>query len=512
MSTQENMTPRRHKLFYGSSPDRGLEMLLYIWPDIKKVYPDAELHFCYGWKLFDMLARTNPERRQWKASVQIMLQHPGVTDHGRLGKEDLAKVRKSCGIWSYPSYFTEINCITALDSQKDGLVPVTISLAALKETVGAGVLVKGNIKDPKVMKTYLKELLAIMGDEKRWQVESEKGKKFASNFTWDKIAKEWVKEFQAPISTPKVSVITLTIREGFWNIMADNLNRQTYKNFEWIIVDDYKEDRSSVAKDYATRYNLDIRYLRGGYGSKHHRRCGLVRANNISWQNAKGELLVYLQDFILMPFDGIERLVDIYRHHLNDLIAPVDIYYEALPADKKDKEDWWNGKTKILTKKAWTNVRVQNLGMRYSDNPFDFEMDYGAIPKKLLVKLNGFWEFFDEGLGYDNYEIAYRALSTGSRLIVDDTNIAKCINIWPIVMGTEQNILNRERMLNPPRSKWFVQQTVKGNLPLIRDEKIDNSIHLDFEVPKDVKDRDCAKWITDNTDRLVKKWGDYEGR
>ena len=123
-------TSRQHRLFYGSSPDRGLEMLLYIWPDIKKVYPDAQFHVCYGWKLFDQLAKTNPERRQWKASVMIMMQHPGIIDHGRLGKKELAEVRKQCGIWAYPTYFTEINCITALDCQYDGLVPVTMDLAA----------------------------------------------------------------------------------------------------------------------------------------------------------------------------------------------------------------------------------------------------------------------------------------------------------------------------------------------------------------------------------------------
>ena len=94
---------RQHTLFYGSSPDRGLDMLLYMWPDIKKAYPDAELHVCYGWKFFDILAKTNPERRQWKESVVMMLQSPGITDHGRLGKKELEKVRKSCGICDLPA-------------------------------------------------------------------------------------------------------------------------------------------------------------------------------------------------------------------------------------------------------------------------------------------------------------------------------------------------------------------------------------------------------------------------
>jgi hypothetical protein len=478
-----------------------------MWPDIKKAYPDAELHCCYGWKLFDILARTNPERRQWKNSVETMMQHPGVIHHGRLGKEELAEVRKGCGIWAYPTYFTEINCITALDSMRDGLVPVTMDLAALPEVVGAGVLVKGDIKDPKVMKVYLKELLGIMGDEERWKKESIKGQRYSNKFDWETIAREWTTEFDKPISQPKVSIITPTIRTGFFNIMAQNISIQSYQgDIEWIIVDDYKEDRSEIAKKYASLYNLEVRYLRGSRGSSYPRRCGLVRANNIGWQAAKGELLVWLQDFCLMPQKGIEHLVDIYRHHPNDLIAPVDVYYTPIKPDKKNEEDWWNGETKILVKKEWSNIRVKYEGMRYSDNPFDYEANYGAIPRKVLDKLNGWWEFFDEGLGYDNTEIAYRALLSGSRLIVDDTNIARCINIWPVVMGTEENILNRERMLNPPRYKWFTNQMKSGKLPVVRDIKLDESIKLDFEVPKDIPDKECSGWITEHTDEIVRKW------
>ena len=109
-------------------------------------------------------------------------------------------------------------------------------------------------------------------------------------------------------------------------------------------------------------------------------------------------------------------------------------------------------------------------------------------------------------MGYDNTEISYRALSTGSRIVVDDTNVAKCINIWPVVMGTNENVFERERLLNPPRYKWFVNQMKSGKLPLVRDIKVDESIKLSFEVPKKIKDKDSSKWITDHTDEIVRGW------
>ena len=500
------MVSKHHKLFWGSSYDRGLDMLLYMWPDIKQAYPDAELHICYGWDLFLKVASGNPERMKWKVSMDTLIAQPGITHHGRVGKEELARVRKLCGIWAYPTYFKEINCITALDCQSDGVVPVTMALAALEETVGEGILIKGDIKDPKIQGEFLKELLSLMGDKKRWKNLSIKGKKFARNYVWPKIADKWIEYFNEPISTPKVSVITLTIREGWWRIMAENLANQTYKNFEWIIIDDHEEDRTEIAREYAQKYNLDVIYIRGDKAKeKYKRRCGLVRANNIGWQNASGELTVWLQDFILLPDNGIEQLVDLYRHNPDALIAPVDIYYDTIKPNKKNPIDWWIKKD-VLTEETWRNIRVQNQGIRESDNAGDFEMNYGAIPMKIIKELNGWWEFFDDGLGFDNTEIAYRALKLGYRIIVDDSNIAKCINLWPFIGGTAQNITGRERILNTPRYKWLLYKMEKGEVPVIRDAKLDKNTHLPFKVPKSVKDEDCAYWINKNSTKIISDW------
>lgn len=494
---------RQHTLYWASSYDRGLDILLFMWPDIIKKYPDAQLHVCYGWDLFNAANRTNPERMSWKKSVQSMMNQKGIIHHGRIGKSKLKKVRRKCGIWAYPTYFTEINCITALECQKDGVVPVTMTLAALRETVGCGVKVKGNIRDIKVQQEFLEELLSMMGDKDKWTKEQKKGKGWAKKYMWDKIAKDWGNYFKEPIDKPSVSVITITIREGWWNLMADNLSKQTYKNFEWIIVDDYPKDRSKTAKKYADKYGLNIRYVRGDKClGKYKRKIGLVRANNIGWKKATGELTVWLQDFIIIPTNGIESLVDIYRHNPDALIAPVDIYYFAKKPNMKNKEDWWDGDTDIVDKFSWRNVRVEYLGIRKTDNPFDFEMNYSAIPKKILDKLNGWWEFFDEGLGFDNTEIAYRAQQLGYDIIIDDTNMAICIDLWPVLKGKKQNISNRERLLNIPRWLWFKKKKFNP----IRDEKLDYSISHHFKVPEEISNEDCSDWIKANAKRIIKGW------
>lgn len=189
-------TPRHHKLFYGSSYDRGLDMLLPIWPAIKEKFPDATLDIAYGWDLFDKGYADNPERRQWKERINKQMEQPGITHHGRISQDKLKELRQQCGIWVYPTYFPEINCITALECQKDGVVPCVINFAALKETVQSGVKVDGDIYDDETKAAFLSSLLELMGDPKKWQEEQRKGMEFAKQFDWSQIASKWKEVFE----------------------------------------------------------------------------------------------------------------------------------------------------------------------------------------------------------------------------------------------------------------------------------------------------------------------------
>ena len=184
------------KLFYSSSYDRGLEILLDLWPRIIKRYPKATLDICYGWDLFIAGYRDNPERMAWMEKINKEMKQKGITHHGRLGKAKLADIRQSCGIWAYPTFFQEINCITALECQADGLVPVTMNSFALKETVGSGIKIDGDIYDKEVQEKWLKALFKFMGNRKLWIEESKKARKFAKKFSWDNIADKWLKVFK----------------------------------------------------------------------------------------------------------------------------------------------------------------------------------------------------------------------------------------------------------------------------------------------------------------------------
>lgn len=184
---------KSHKVFYGSSYDRGLQHLLKMWPKVLEAVSDAELHICYGWDIFDKVFNDNPERKMWKAKVNKLMDQKGITHHGRLGKKELQKIRLACGIWAYPTHFQEINCITALEAQYDGLVPVTMNFAALKETVFGGTKLEGDIYETEVQEEYIKSLIDWMTDQDKWKMESKKVAEAVVEYSWDIISDEWLK-------------------------------------------------------------------------------------------------------------------------------------------------------------------------------------------------------------------------------------------------------------------------------------------------------------------------------
>lgn len=186
---------KQHNLWYQSSYDRGLEHILTLWPKIKKEVPDATLSICYGWDVFDVVNANNPERQEWKRRMVDLMKQDGIIEHGKISNERMKELREQCGIWAYPTHFTETFCITAIECQLQGLVPVTMALAALKETVFAGALVDGDIYDSETKEEWLKALIHYMSDETAWKEAQAIGKEKAQQFGWDSIAQQWVNAF-----------------------------------------------------------------------------------------------------------------------------------------------------------------------------------------------------------------------------------------------------------------------------------------------------------------------------
>ena len=189
---------------WSSSYDRGLRYLLSMWPDVLKEVPDAKLIITYGWNLFDAIFEHgrpayNPERLAWKEKMNEAMNQPGVTHLGRIGQQDMIKLLEHSGIWSYPTNFDEISCISAMKAQIYGAIPVTMSKAALKETVLYGTKLFGDINDLEVFSTYIEELIGWLKDNERQEATRKVMMPQAKlAFSWRGVAEAWKSEFDSP--------------------------------------------------------------------------------------------------------------------------------------------------------------------------------------------------------------------------------------------------------------------------------------------------------------------------
>lgn len=183
-------------MFWGSSYDRGLEYLLEMWADVLKEIPTAELNICYGWDLFDKAHEGNQHMMAWKDKMVKLMSQPQIIHHGRLSKTEVDKLTETCHVWAYFCNFSETNCITALNCQRLGVVPITMKRAGLLDTVYSGTMIETDEEvTPELKDNYLKALKYAYENPEWLKEQSEIGKTGISNFYWGVIAKEWEKHF-----------------------------------------------------------------------------------------------------------------------------------------------------------------------------------------------------------------------------------------------------------------------------------------------------------------------------
>jgi len=180
----------RHRLIYASRPERGLDVLLKLFPIIRNRIPTAELHlytyYSPGEKSIDEI---------WRHTQQ-----PGVYIKGCLTKSSLAGEMASARLMVYPSTFRETSCIAAIEAQASGTPVIASTIAALSETVVDGVsgcLVPGEPGTDEFGRRFAETVIALLNDDISWQRLSQNARSRGEQlYGWEDIAKEWVEEFQ----------------------------------------------------------------------------------------------------------------------------------------------------------------------------------------------------------------------------------------------------------------------------------------------------------------------------
>lgn len=199
---------RKPVCIYSSSADRGLDKLLEVWPTIRAQVPFAELHVYYGFDTLDRAARMRPELVQFKQHIFQLAaaaggEEGGVFFKGRVGQDDLYAAMQEARVWTYPTYFTETSCITAMEARAAGLAIVTSDLAALKETVGEHGMLLGPEIDDAYLATFAGLVSSLLLDEEAWTRWHERARADVDECAWPRRVEEWVELVHPGTRTPE---------------------------------------------------------------------------------------------------------------------------------------------------------------------------------------------------------------------------------------------------------------------------------------------------------------------
>lgn len=192
----ENPPERNPKRFmYASSPDRGLWYLVMIFNRLREIVSDVELHVCYGFDNMEKLIAKDSESWMAKKSAQLieMMEAPGIFHHGRVPQTELAIEWAKSGIWCHPSVFPETSCITCMDAQALGAVPITNPVWAVGENVEHGIFIDGDTQAEALVRArYVLEAMRLAIDPDRQERIRKVMMPWAlERFDWEVYVKQW---------------------------------------------------------------------------------------------------------------------------------------------------------------------------------------------------------------------------------------------------------------------------------------------------------------------------------
>lgn len=192
-------------------------------------------------------------------------------------------------------------------------------------------------------------------------------------------------------SNVKISIVILTCnRNQVLTELLQDLHRQTFADFETIVVDNNSSDNTpQILVDKFPFVKL--------ISLKENTGCG---GRNAGIKAAKGEIIVTLDDDILLKGDdALQRLLKIFEENRGDVInfLVLDYYTQKLAAF-----NWYHPK------------KMED----FCDK--EFETDYiseGAVAFKKTVFDNVGYYYADYFLGHEGVDLAYRILDNDFKII-----------------------------------------------------------------------------------------------
>lgn len=222
-----------------------------------------------------------------------------------------------------------------------------------------------------------------------------------------------------------ISLLYNTNRYGGYDILKANLEKQTFKNFEVVIVDQLADEREYNVKAYL--HDFKVTYIRPR-DKQEGDAWNFNKAMNDGIKACSGSLVVSLQDYIWIDKDAFQKFWDLYQEMPYSLITTIghkckypnksynsggllSIFlddYRGIPSGIMEFDSRDDGKDDLM-----------------ESNASQYELNFASFPLSMAYKIGGFDENADKYFGGDNVQFGYRMEKEGGVVFIDKSNKTK---------------------------------------------------------------------------------------
>jgi len=147
----------------------------------------------------------------------------------------------------------------------------------------------------------------------------------------------------------KVSLNIVTDKLGGLDISATGIVQQSFTNFEIIIIDELYKKRKNLVIPFLRKLGVKQNIKHVPINLTHNYPCNLACAHNTGIVYSKGDIIITLGDYMIMPRDYIKKHVEYQEQYENRaLICGIKAQAKA-PLDYTDGFKLFNEKGLLRT-------------------------------------------------------------------------------------------------------------------------------------------------------------------
>jgi hypothetical protein len=246
---------------------------------------------------------------------------------------------------------------------------------------------------------------------------------------------------------PKISVLTVSGRELYQPYQIAALKMQTFKDFEWVFVDDlYDTDKEKIAG-----------WVGGAFPVTHLHQKDVVdyfavgAGHNDGFARCKGELIFFMIDYCIPEIHCLERHWALHEKYPKAYFSGSCYEMPFKPSDQPTAAvlNLPNYRINLFTSgyHHWSHI---------SDGIFSVEADgvqdwWGgrgdSAPLEAILECNGIDERLDGGHGYHDDDMAQRMRIAGYQYLIDTKAI---VLSYPHIPGGGKKVLRSDI-----EQQWF---------------------------------------------------------